>query len=88
MPNIKDCTVAVIGLGYVGLPLSLSISENKNCLRSNKKLNRKVIGYDNNYKRIIELKEGFDKNNVFGKEELSRNKFLKFTNKFHLNLIL
>ncbi len=80
MPNIKDCTVAVIGLGYVGLPLSLSISENKNCLRSNKKLNRKVIGYDNNYKRIIELKEGFDKNNVFGKEELSRNKFLKFTN--------
>ncbi len=80
LPNINNCKVAVIGLGYVGLPLSLIISKNKNCLRSSKKLNRKVIGYDLNFDRISELKEGFDSNSVFQKEDLCGSTSLEFTN--------
>ena len=80
LPNISNCIVAVIGLGYVGLPLSLAIAKNKNCLRSDKKLNRRVIGYDLNSQRIRELKEGFDKNIVFKKKELIDLKFIEYTN--------
>ena len=80
MPNINNCIVAVIGLGYVGLPLSLEISKNKNCLRSNNRLCRKVIGYDLNLDRIKELNKGFDKNFVFQKEELTKGEYLEFTN--------
>ena len=46
----KDISIAIIGLGYVGLPLALEFS---------KKFN--VIGYDTNKKRIKELINGFDK---------------------------
>ena len=42
--------IAIIGLGYVGLPLAYEFS---------KKF--KVFGFDNNLKRIIDLKKGFDK---------------------------
>ena len=45
--NLK---IAIIGLGYVGLPLAVAFS---------KKF--KVIGFDTNKKRIEELKEGDDK---------------------------
>lgn len=42
--------IAIIGLGYVGMPLAAAFSE---CF--------KVIGYDLNKERINELKSGFDK---------------------------
>ena len=43
--------IAVIGLGYVGLPLSLAFSEHYN-----------VIGYDVDQKRVNSLKQGIDSN--------------------------
>ena len=43
--------IAIIGLGYVGLPLALAFS--KHC---------KVIGYDIDQKRVIELNKGVDIN--------------------------
>ena len=46
----KKIGIAVIGLGYVGLPLAVAFS---------KKF--QVIGYDSNKSRISELKKGFDK---------------------------
>ena len=60
-PSIFDCNIAVIGLGYVGLPLAIQFSIQKNCLRTNKPLNRKVIGFDVNKKRIEELTNLFDR---------------------------
>ena len=39
--------IAVIGLGYVGLPLALSFAQKK----------IKVIGFDNDIKKIILLKK-------------------------------
>ena len=59
--------IAVIGLGYVGLPISLIISKNF-----------KTIGYDINKKRILKLKNHIDVNNEFKKKDF-KNKRLNFT---------
>ena len=48
--SIKDKKIAIIGLGYVGLPLAVAFAEKY-----------KVIGFDINLKRIEELQEGLDK---------------------------
>ena len=63
-----DLKLAVIGLGYVGLPLTLEFAKK-----------RKVIGFDTNAKRIEELNLGIDKNLEFKKHELQLSKYLKFT---------
>ena len=44
-----DLKIAVIGLGYVGLPLAIEFGKN-----------RKVIGFDINESRIDELNKGED----------------------------
>ena len=44
--------IAVIGLGYVGLPLAVELSKKNN-----------VLGFDINKNRIKELKENFDRTN-------------------------
>ena len=44
--------IGVIGLGYVGLPLLIEFSKKY-----------KVIGYDNNIKRLSDLKNNKDLNN-------------------------
>ena len=51
--------IAVVGLGYVGLPLAVLL---------NKKFN--VVGYDISKERIEELKKGVDKTREVEKEEL------------------
>ncbi|MCR8685006.1 nucleotide sugar dehydrogenase [Campylobacter ureolyticus] len=62
--------IAVVGLGYVGLPLALAFS---------KKFD--VIGYDTNESRIKELKNGRDKTLEASDDELkdALNNNLKFT---------
>ena len=47
--SLKKVKLAVIGLGYVGLPLAVEFGKN-----------RFVIGFDVNVDRIEELKNGFD----------------------------
>ena len=66
--NSKDLKLAVIGLGYVGLPLTLEFAKK-----------REIIGFDINKKRIEELKSGIDKNLEFSKKELQSLKQLNFT---------
>ena len=66
----KDIKLAIIGLGYVGLPLALEFAKKK-----------EVIGYDINKKRIKELNTGYDQNLEFNKKELQKSKKLKFTTK-------
>ncbi len=67
--KLKDLKLAIIGLGYVGLPLAIEFGKKKF-----------VIGYDVNKKRISELKSGKDKNLEFKKKDLKNSKKLKFTN--------
>ena len=66
--KIKDLKLAVIGLGYVGLPLALEFAKK-----------RKVIGYDINESRIKALKVGIDKNQEFIKEEIEETSSITFT---------
>ena len=59
--------IAIVGLGYVGLPLAVLL---------NKKFN--LIGFDINPERIKELKNGFDRTKEISKEELI-NSDIEFT---------
>ena len=47
----KEEKIAIIGLGYVGLPLALAFSEYY-----------KVVGYDINVNRVYDLNKGLDSN--------------------------
>ena len=59
LPKLENCSVAIIGLGYVGLPLTLQIGQITACLLTKQKLQRLVFGFDINKKRIEELGKGF-----------------------------
>jgi UDP-N-acetyl-D-galactosamine dehydrogenase len=61
-------TIAIIGLGYVGLPLALEFSKYF-----------KVIGYDYDNIRIEQLKKGIDRNNEYTKDEIEAQNQLLFT---------
>ncbi len=80
LPKLNNCNVGIIGLGYVGLPLALKIANQKLCLVSQKKINRKVIGYDIDKTRIDELNRGIDKKNIFSKKIINDIKNINFTN--------
>ena len=80
LPSFDKCTIAVLGLGYVGLPLAVEFAKCSICVSSNIKLSRKVIGFDINKTRIDELKNNFDKTKEFKKEELENLKEIIFTN--------
>lgn len=67
--NLKDKTIAIIGLGYVGLPLAVAFG--KKC---------RVIGYDINPDRIAELTKGFDKTLEVEANDLKASVGLAFTN--------
>ena len=56
----SDHKIAVIGLGYVGLPLAVALS----------KMFR-VTGYDQDPARIIQLRDGFDRTNELDAEVLN-----------------
>ena len=79
LPPLNTCTVAVIGLGYVGLPLAVEFSKNNACLLTGKNLKRKVIGFDVNSKRIAELRAGIDSTNEITTSELEKAESLEFT---------
>lgn len=66
--NVSDIKVAVIGLGYVGLPLAVAFGSK-----------RSVLGFDVNTDRINELSEGFDSTLEVSKEELSEAHLLELT---------
>ena len=64
--NVK--TIAVIGLGYVGLPLAVEFGKS-----------RPVIGFDINESRIDALRVGHDATLEFSKDELATADQLTFT---------
>ena len=64
----KNVKLAIIGLGYVGLPLAVEFGKK-----------REVIGFDIKEKRISELKEGYDSTLEIDKKELSEAQNLSFT---------
>jgi UDP-N-acetyl-D-galactosamine dehydrogenase len=66
--QLQDIKLAVIGLGYVGLPLAVEFGRK-----------RPVVGFDINQQRINELKNGNDLTLETTPEELAAAKHLTFT---------
>jgi len=64
-----DCRIAIVGLGYVGLPLALAFSKYFS-----------TVGYDINEKRIDQLRSGYDHTYEALTESLAPNANLVFTN--------
>jgi len=64
----KDTKIAIIGLGYVGLPLAIEFSKYLS-----------VIGFDLSEKRVEDLKNGLDINKQTKKEILECSNNLLFT---------
>lgn len=60
--------IAIIGLGYVGLPLAVEFGKS-----------RPTIGFDTNVQRVIELEDGFDRTNECSDIDLARAKNLTFS---------
>jgi len=58
-PSLKNNKIAIIGLGYVGLPLAVEFAKKY-----------KVFGFDTNHQRINHLKESFDHTNEINSKEL------------------
>ncbi len=69
--NASNVKIAVIGLGYVGLPLAIEFSK----LFS-------VIGFDLNNKRIDELKSNLDITGETSKHNLASSKDIIYSNNF------
>jgi len=55
--------IALVGLGYVGLPLSVAFAKKA-----------KVVGFDNSEKKVAELRSGFDSTGEVSATELSTAK--------------
>lgn len=66
--DIQDKTIAVIGLGYVGLPLAVEFG--KQC---------RVIGFDIKPERIADLRDGQDRTREVSSEELTQARHLTLT---------
>ncbi|MCF2908822.1 Vi polysaccharide biosynthesis UDP-N-acetylglucosamine C-6 dehydrogenase TviB [Pseudoalteromonas sp. DL2-H2.2] len=64
---MKDSKVAIIGLGYVGLPLAVEFGKQY-----------QTLGFDINQKRIDELKAGHDSTLEVSDEELSGSQHLQY----------
>ncbi len=79
LPPLNTCTVAVIGLGYVGLPLAAAFATPAACVRTAAPLQRRVIGFDINGQRLEELRQGIDRTHESSPEELQAASLLEFT---------
>ncbi len=66
--NIRELKIAIIGMGYVGLPLSVEFG---------KKFN--TVGYDINKERIEDLGRYFDNTNEVTSENIKSSKKLSFS---------
>ena len=66
--NFRDTTIALIGLGYVGLPLAVEFGKH-----------RPVIGFDINQARVAELQGGKDHTLECSPEQLKASEHLRFS---------
>jgi len=71
IPAIESVRIAIIGLGYVGLPLAVHLGRRF-----------PVVGFDINKQRVTELQHGRDWTRECSKEELLSSPMLKFSCKF------
>lgn len=57
--TINECKVAVVGLGYVGLPLAMEFAKN-----------RAIVGFDIDQQRVSQLNDGYDATGEIASDDL------------------
>jgi UDP-N-acetyl-D-galactosamine dehydrogenase len=72
MIDIKKARIAIIGLGYVGLPLAVEFGKK-----------RSVLGFDINSRRIEQLRSGDDVTRETTPEELAEANHLEYSNQMN-----
>jgi len=81
LDSLKTPRIAVIGLGYVGLPLAVEFGKAYH-----------TIGYDLNAQRIAELLQGNDQTGEVAKADLQASVLLSYTNRLealkHCNIFI
>lgn len=65
--NLNNVSIAIIGLGYVGLPLAVEFGKKY-----------KTIGFDINLSRIEELKNGYDRTRETSEQDLKSSQYLQY----------
>ncbi len=70
MRDIDDARIAIVGLGYVGLPLAIEFGKR-----------REVIGFDIDEGRVAELREGRDRTLESDASELSAASSLRYSDR-------
>lgn len=65
---LHEKTIAIIGLGYVGLPLAVAFGAR-----------RPVVGFDIDARRIADLRKGIDRTREATPEDLTRARHLSFS---------
>ena len=76
-PQYNNCTIAVIGLGYVGLPLAVAFSGVLK--KSTSKDPNRVIGFDINKTRIADLQNNIDRTHEVSESTLKELENIIFT---------
>ena len=71
LSNLKNIKIAIIGLGYVGLPLAIEFG---------KKITTK--GFDISKKRIKKLRKNIDENEELKKKDFVSSKYISFHSNF------
>lgn len=66
-PNLNNVSIAIIGLGYVGLPLAVEFGKKY-----------KTVGFDINMSRIEELKNGYDRTRETSEQDLKSSQYLHY----------
>ncbi len=77
-PKLTKCNITILGLGYVGLPLTVELAlKDKN----SKTYNFEINGFDVNKERLNQLVEGNDKTKEIEKHTLKKLNNINYTNK-------
>lgn len=72
LPKLDDIGIAIIGMGYVGLPLAVYLARKFT-----------VVGFDINSERISELLRGIDRTREVSPDEMKRATGLTFSSERH-----
>jgi len=68
IPDIHNTKIAVIGLGYVGLPLAIEFG-----------MQWKTVGFDIDQSRVTELRDAHDKTGEIDCNQFAASKFIQYT---------
>ena len=77
LPKLTECNVTIIGLGYVGLPLTVELALK---VKNSNSYNYQINGFDINKERLNQLIDGFDKTKEIQESTLKKLNNIKYTN--------